>query len=199
MRSKMETEIKLRLGDAAEGRRLLRKAGFRVVTRRVFEDNVLFDAPDGRLRATGLGLRVRRCGRRVVLTFKGPAEPGRHKSREELELEISDAATFTQILARVGFEPTFRYVKYRTEYAPAGGDGLATLDETPIGDFLELEGSADWIDHTAERLGFAPADYITTSYAGLYWQHREANPSLPEHMLFAAAPRIRARSNRRRS
>jgi adenylate cyclase class 2 len=182
--SKRETEIKLPLDGVAQGRRLLRHAGFRVVRRRVFEDNTLFDTPGCTLRSAGLLLRLRRCGRRVVLTFKGPALVDRHKSREELELEISEAATFAQILARLGFQPTFRYQKYRTEYSHPQTGGLATLDQTPIGDFLELEGPPDWIDQTAAALGFRPADYITASYASLYFQYRRNNPSASPDMVF---------------
>jgi adenylate cyclase class 2 len=188
--SNRETEIKLRLGGAAEGRRLLKQAGFRVARRRVFEDNTLFDTQDRKLRRAGLVLRIRQCGRRVVLTFKGRAQPGRHKSREELEMEISEAATFTQILSRLDLEPAFRYQKYRTEYAQRSGGGLATLDQTPIGDFLELEGAPEWIDRTAAELGFAPADYITDSYASLYWQHRENHPRSPRDMVFAQSLQI---------
>ena len=43
-----------------------------------------------------------------------------------------------------------------------------TLDETPIGVFLELEGPAKWIDSTAKELGFSYADYITASYGVLF-------------------------------
>jgi adenylate cyclase class 2 len=155
-----------------------------VIRRKVFEDNTLFDTADRKLSSAGLLLRLRCCGRRVVLTFKGPALVGRHKSRQELELEISEAATFAQILARLGFEPTFQYQKYRTEYSHPQSGGLATLDETPIGDFLELEGPPEWIDQTAAALGFRQADYITASYAGLYTQYRQKNPSAPPDMLF---------------
>ena len=85
--STQETEIKLRVAGAAEGKRLLSAAGFRVARRRVFESNTLFDTADAKLRKTGQVLRVRECGRRVLLTYKGPAVRGRHKSREELEIE----------------------------------------------------------------------------------------------------------------
>lgn len=187
--SNQETEIKLRLGGAAEGRRLLKQVGFRVARRRVFEDNTLFDTEDRKLQWAGLALRVRQCGRRVLLTFKGRVQEGKHKSREELELEISEAATFTQILSRLDLQPWFRYQKYRTEYARRGGGGLAMLDETPIGCFLELEGAPKWIDQTAAELGFGQADYITASYASLYWQHREQNPQSPQDMVFLAEAR----------
>jgi adenylate cyclase class 2 len=182
--SNQETEIKLRLSGAAEGRRLLRRAGFSVARRRELEKNTLFDTAEQTLRAAGMVLRLRQCGRRVTLTFKGPAAAARHKSREELELEISGPALFAQILARLGFEPVFRYQKYRTEYSQKRRRGLAMLDETPIGSFLELEGEPEWIDRTAAKLGFSLADQLTASYAGLYLEYRKEHPRSPEEMVF---------------
>ncbi len=181
--STRETEIKLRLADSAAGRRLLRRSGFRVIRRKLFESNILFDTADAKLRKTGLVLRLRECGGRVLLTFKGSPISGRHKSREELETEVAGAGTILAILSRLGFQPVFRYEKYRTEYAKGEG-GVVTLDETPIGAFLELEGEPEWIDRTAARLGFGEADYITSSYASLYMRHRERNPGSPADMVF---------------
>ncbi len=156
-----EIEIKLALASAAEGRRWLEEGGFRLRKARVFEDNVLFDTPDRRLRAAASLLRLRQAGDTVRLTFKGPATYEKHKSREELEIQLSDAGLGARILERLGFEPVFRYQKYRTEYGEAGAAGVVTLDETPIGDFFELEGAPEWIDRTAARFGFREADYIT--------------------------------------
>jgi adenylate cyclase class 2 len=179
-----EVEIKLRLEEAAPGRRLLEAAGFHVVKPRVFEANELFDTAEGRLRAAGSLVRLRQAGQQAVLTFKGPATYERHKSREELEVELSDARAATGILARLGFEPVFRYQKYRTEYAAPGESGVAHLDETPVGDFLELEGPPEWIDRSARRLGFTEADYITASYATLYVDWCRARGLAPGHMEF---------------
>ncbi|HEX8985521.1 MAG TPA: class IV adenylate cyclase [Bryobacteraceae bacterium] len=163
-----EIEIKLPLAGAAQGRKLLRAAGFRVSRRRVFERNALFDTAAGELRRSRVGLRLRKCGSRAILTFKGPPRPGRHKDREELEIDLGDGRTFEQILARLGYSPTFRYEKYRTEYARERSTGRVMLDETPVGVFLELEGSPGWIDRTARALGFSESDYITDSYASLH-------------------------------
>lgn len=182
--SPREVEIKLLLDDAAEARRRLEAAGFRVAKPRVFEANVLFDTPEGRLRAADSLLRVRLAGRQALLTFKGPASHGRHKMREELEVLLSDAQAAALILDRLGFQPVFRYEKYRTEYAAPGEAGMACLDETPIGDYLELEGSPEWIDGAAARLGFSEAGYITATYATLYldWCHERG--LAPADMVF---------------
>ncbi len=171
----MEIEIKLRLASATEGRRLLREAGFRVEKRRVLERNVLFDTPGQALRRRGVVLRLRTAGARSLVTFKGPSEPGKHKIRQEIEFELARGGGpgLVQVLEALGYRPAFRYEKYRTEYVlPTGAgvahSGVAMLDETPVGVFLELEGPPRWIDRTARRLGFREADYITASYAALH-------------------------------
>lgn len=183
----MEVEIKLRLASVAEGRLRLRKAGFRVVKRRVFEQNVIFDVQEQTLRRRGVVLRLRTAGARSLVTFKGPGEPGKHKIRQEIEFELKQggAPRLVQVLEALGYYPAFRYEKYRTEYIlPTGAgvapSGRAMLDETPVGVFLELEGPPRWIDRTARRLGFREADYITATYAGL---HRSAGRG-PRDMLF---------------
>jgi adenylate cyclase class 2 len=120
------------------------------------------------LRRTGRLLRVREAGPLGILTYKGAEAIGKYKDREEMEVEVSDARRLSEILARLDFVPTFRYEKYRTEYRRPGEAGVATLDETPIGVYLELEGAPAWIDRNARRLGFAESDYSTASYGGLY-------------------------------
>ena len=79
-----------------------------------------------------------------------------------------DASALEQILCEIGYHPIFRYEKFRTEYAKAQNSGKIMLDETPIGNFIEIEGSPRWIDRTAKVLGFSTADYITRSYGYLY-------------------------------
>lgn len=182
----LEIEIKLRVRSGAAARRLLKGAGFAVVKRRVFETNVLFDNPARDLLAGRCLLRVRRAGGRSILTYKGAPAEGRHKSREELETPVARPETLELILDRLGFEPVFRYEKFRTEYRQGDHAGLATLDETPIGLFLELEGAPDWIDSVASALGFAERDYILASYAILYREHcRERGVTLG-NMVFSA-------------
>jgi adenylate cyclase class 2 len=90
-----------------------------------------------------------------------------------------------RVLAALGYQPTFRYEKYRTTFSKDGEPGLITVDETPIGDFLELEGLGVWIDATALQLGYGEVDYVTASYASLYRQHCVENPTaVPTAMTF---------------
>ena len=179
-----ETEIKLRMRDAADARKLLRTAGFRVFRRRIFEANTLFDTADLKLRAAQQLVRVREAGSTVTVTYKGAPEASRYKSREELEVEASDAAAISRILDRLGFHPVFRYEKHRTEYRKGKSGGIATVDETPIGVFMELEGEPKWIDRAARGFGFREEEYITLSYGRLYLNWCAEHGIQPRDMLF---------------
>ncbi len=165
-------------------KRLLIQHGFHLSRRRVFERNLVFDTGHRELRGTGKLLRLRQAGRRAVVTFKGPVEPGKHKSREEREVAIGDLPEFQAILERLGYVVSFVYEKYRTEYIEAKADGVVTLDETPIGGFLEIEGAPHWIDETAHRLGYSERDYITLSYGSLYAEFCRRKGIPAGHMVF---------------
>jgi len=186
VRSNREIEIKLRVAGARAARTLLRTAGFHVRRRRVFEDNLILDTADLALRNRGCLLRVRTAASSLTLTYKGPPATGRFKSREELEIAISDAGTAISIFGDLGFHRVFRYQKYRTEYSEPGVRGVVTLDETPIGCFLEIEGAPRWIDRTARKLGFRGPDYIKESYGALYFQFCAEQGIKPGDMVFPA-------------
>jgi adenylate cyclase class 2 len=189
--TKQEIEIKLLLESAEQGRRLLRQAGFRVVRRRVQENNFVFDRVDLSLRAQGLLLRLRRAGRRSTLTLKGPGERSQYKSRLEHEAAVSDPDAMEAILNGLGFRRVFRYEKHRTEYAGPRPGGVAMLDETVIGVFLELEGLPAWIEQAAHRLGFEKSSYITKSYGELYEHYRKRHQSESPDMVYSSPHRRR--------
>src|SRR5690606_6615811 len=104
-----------------------------------------------------------------LLTFKGPVQPGPMKLRDEIETAVADGAALLAILGELGLRVWFRYEKYREEFAV--GDVVIAIDETPIGVFVEIEGSEAHIDQTAAALGRTRADYITASYRALFLEH----------------------------
>jgi adenylate cyclase class 2 len=180
----IETEIKLRLPDAATGEQLLAQAAFAVSVPRTFEQNLVYDTEDLSLRKRGVVLRLRRTGEKVTLTVKGSALPGKYKSREESEVSVSDFAASEMILRQLGYRVAFQYEKYRTEFTSTKS-GTVTLDETPIGIFLELEGSPEWIDGTARTLGFEETDYVVDSYGKLYLNYCQEHALEPANMTFS--------------
>lgn len=175
MKTPIENEIKLRVENVARARALLRRHSFSVIKPRVFEQNLVLDDEQSSLLERGLLLRLRAAGKVVTCTFKGRETPGRHKSREEREFHASDLESCVAVFAALGFREAFRYEKFRTEFARDSEPGLVTLDETPIGVFMELEGPARWIDRTAKALGFSKTAYITESYGRLYESWRQIN------------------------
>lgn len=183
---KFEIEIKLRLpGKLGKIRRTLRDLGFRVSKSRLYESNVLFDNAKRSLRNAGKLIRVRRVGPHMVLTYKGPSEQSQYKKRHEIEMNLHDASCMEEIFNQIGYHPVFRYEKFRTEYAKPPAHGKVLLDETPIGNFLEIEGSPRWIDRTARALGFSRSDYITRSYGYLYMAYCRERRSAPHDMVFS--------------
>lgn len=187
MGSGHETEVKIRLSNSAGMAGRLTKAGLTLSVQRQFEANTLYDTKKQELRHQGMILRLRQVGPKNVVTWKGPGTPGRHKSRAELETKVDSLEVLSQILEQLGYAPSFRYEKFRTEFSdPANPAGTVTLDETPIGDFLELEGPGDWIDQTAKSLGFSEEDYLLESYGRLYLADCERRGLQPGNMVFAS-------------
>lgn len=184
----IETEIKFRVKDLAALAQQLEGAGFQVQTPRSFESNVLYDTADRQLRARTEILRIREYAGRWTLTHKRlpDGRPGedRHKHRVETETAVADGDVLASVFLSLGLVEAFRYEKWRTEWQD--GEGHCVVDETPIGNYAELEGSPDWIDRLAPRLGVDRADYITLSYGRLFDQWREEHGSGAQDLTFAA-------------
>ncbi|MGH9712270.1 MAG: class IV adenylate cyclase [Candidatus Acidiferrales bacterium] len=185
-----EIEIKLRVRDLESLLRRIRDLGA-TYKGRLFEQNSIYDTPDSDFRRSGRLLRVRletsaprrraniRGGRlsrpqrrslRAVLTSKAPPHPGgrqaarlRFKERLERELTIRNPGPWPRVLRSLGLHPSFTYEKFRSTFELRGLQ--LDLDETPVGTFLELEGSPGTIDHAARALGFTQQDY----FRGTYW------------------------------
>jgi len=151
-----------------------------VVRERHFEDNLLFDDANSSLRLSGRMLRLRRAENVATVTWKGPPTYVELvKSREELELVVSDPEAFERILLGLGLRPTFRYQKYRETYAHDGAE--VVIDETPIGTFLEIEADAERIHALAQALGFSRTDYMLESYVELHRKSGATGDLVFEH------------------
>ena len=184
MASNKEIEIKFRVANLRGLARRLRAAKFRLVTPRTNEMNALYDLPGAPLRRRGDLLRLRKYGKDWVLTHKTKGTAGRHKVRVETETKVTDGEKMDAILHALGFHPTFRYEKFRAEWSD--GRGQVVVDETPIGNFGEIEGPARWIDATAKAVGIRPDDYITDTYAGLFFAWKKRTRSAATEMTFRA-------------
>src|SRR5271166_6308734 len=182
-----EIEIKFRMDDVRALNQKLRALGFRVTTRRTHEMNTLYDLPGEKLRKRKELLRIRKYGSEWTLTHKSGTIRGRHSSRRELETKLEDGKQMDIILRALGYSPSFRYEKFRAEWTD--GKGQVVIDETPIGNFCEIEGPPRWIDATAKKLGVSAVDYITTNYATLFAEWKREMKSKAAEMTFDAVKR----------
>jgi adenylate cyclase class 2 len=178
----VEREIKLRFDSVEEARLAILAAGGTPLLGRRLQEDALLDTRDGQLRDRQCVIRVRaECGK-SRLTFKGPAQPGIMKVREEIETVVGDAAVVLRVLEEIGLQVWFRYEKYREEFSHE--DVIVAIDETPIGVFVELEGSEAGITAMAESLDRTPADYIVESYRALYLRFRQEQGLAGTDMVF---------------
>jgi len=163
-----ETEIKIEIADAQAAARRLVEAGARESSPRELEDNVLLDFDDGRLAHAGKLLRVRRIGKKSLLTVKSPPERAstKYKIRRETEVEVADARKLLQALEDAGFRPSWRYQKWRRTFSFEGA--TVVVDELPWGAYLEIEGDPEAIDRAAGALGYGPEQYETASYREIH-------------------------------
>ncbi len=184
--SDREVEIKFLIDDLDALTARLAKAGFREMTPPTHEFNTLYDQPGGKLRRRGALLRLRMFGDKWTLTYKDKSvsSRGRHKSRREIETRVENGEAAARIFEHLGFKPSFRYEKFRSEWSDSTGH--VVLDKTPIGVYGEIEGPPKWIDATALLLNIAPRQYITLSYAELFAAWKRKTRSKAAEMTFAA-------------
>jgi len=203
VRTIREIEIKLRITDLAAILGKIRGLGVRSSTR-TFEQNTLYDTPESDFRRRGRLLRLRvethvpysssslrshpmrRDQSHAILTSKLPApnmRSARFKEKIETEVTVHDERVWRRAVHKLGLSEGFRYEKYRTSFTV--GEVHLDLDETPVGNFLEVEGPPIEIDRIARRLGFRPRDYIRATYWDLYAAKCRRAARKPGNMLFA--------------
>jgi len=181
----VETEVKFRLDDRAAFESRLESLGARRGETEN-ERNVLFDDAAETLRAGGCALRLRTTERGTLLTFKGKASfSGGVKSRLEMESGVEKPEAIASLLAALGYAPRFTYEKRRTTWRFLDPSRpLVVVDETPLGLFAEIEGTDAAVRALASAFGIPESAFLPESYVGLWMKAREADPTLPAHMVF---------------
>jgi adenylate cyclase class 2 len=213
-----EIELKFPIADLAHLESRLPGLGFLLDTPRTFEQNTLYDTPARTLRESRELLRIRRYGDIWTLTHKriplqspdrDPSAAARYKVRIETETQLSDGPALGAIFQQLGYSPVFRYEKFRTEWSqftstivgplfsglPDSADFVSpnprchlVIDETPIGDYAELEGPPAWIDETLAKLSVDPNTCLTDSYGKLFLTWKQRSGSSAENLTFDEIP-----------
>jgi adenylate cyclase, class 2 len=168
-----EIEAKMRVLDFSPIRARLKELG---ATRQssVIETNIIFDNADHSFSAAAQGLRVRQVrdpetGNPLpsTLTYKGPPRPGPLKSREEIELKVSEGSAAVDLLGRLGMTPILSFEKLRESWQL--DQCHIELDQVPhLGSFVEVEGPDEpQVMKVRDTLNLKDHPIIKSSYAGM--------------------------------
>ncbi len=161
-----EIEAKFLVRDLAAYQRKILRLGARCVRERMHERNVRFDTPEQGLAGRLQVLRLRRDDR-ILLTYKAPGAGDERMERVEIEVQVSDFTRMRALLEALGYQVSLEYEKFRTNLL--FGDVHISLDETPLGAFVEIEGPHGLeIKEAAGRSGLEWSNRITDSYAELF-------------------------------
>jgi len=179
----VEREVKLRFESVEAAKSVILSAGATPLHGRRLQEDCLLDDEEESLRRRRCVLRIRTEGGKSRLTFKGPVQPASVKTREEVETVVGDGAVLRQVLEEVGLHVWFRYEKFREEFSLE--EVVLAIDETPVGVFVEIEGSEHGITSAAAAIGRRPEDFVLDSYRTLWLMHRERAGLGDTDMLFA--------------
>jgi adenylate cyclase class 2 len=171
--SNQEIEVKFLISNLPALLEKIQSLGALMLRPRMLEINLRFDTHDMKLSERAQVLRLRQDDQ-AILTFKSPGEIVNGViSRTELEVVVSNFQTTRAILEALGFQVFMTYEKYRQNFKL--NELVASVDEMPYGNFIELEGSSpEHVRATADLLGLDWNQRINLSYTallGLYNQN----------------------------
>jgi predicted adenylyl cyclase CyaB len=162
----LEIEVKIKIERLADVKEKILSQGAILAKERHSHDDTFYDYPSLELRKKHHALRVRKIDKKTFLTFKGPEQKSRKfKIREEYETEVKNERHLRKIFKSLGLQPVFQYSKFRTIFRKKRL--TICLDETPIGNFLELEGQQSEIVKFAHALDFSKEAFIKLDYVQL--------------------------------
>ena len=120
-----------------------------------------FDYPDLRLKKNKELLRLRKVGERTELCFKSKSKAGKFRNADEIQSEVDDFESTTELFQRLGFIIRSETKKTRESYQ--NGKVHFEIDTLPnIPPLLEIEGpSEEEIQKWVEKLGYRMAQTST--------------------------------------
>lgn len=144
----IEVELKFRVADVAETRRMAEELGGKAGSA-IEQADIYYAHPTRDFAQTDEALRVRIVGETACVTYKGPLLDSETKSRQETEIWFSggavDGRRFGGLLAKLGFREV-REVRKKREAWHLDWEGQEVelvLDLVEgLGPFVELETSA---------------------------------------------------------
>lgn len=168
MKLEIEAKVKVDLLEPIAQRLEQVDASFK---HELLEKDSYFIDSDRMVVKPGCGLRLRRekvnGNERAVLTYKGPKKKTKFKTRQEIEVEVNDAAMAERLLVALGCYKKLTFEKKRKVWQLQ--QCLICLDELPLlGCFVEVEGPDEAaISDVLKRIGLSGNEHINKGYAKL--------------------------------
>lgn len=166
----IEIEAKLKIDSFAPVTEKLTQLGAEFVEDQTQTDTY-FDDADKSMAGGDKCLRIRTesvgSESRTFLTFKGPRENRRFKTRKEIDIRLGDADSAYKLLSALGYQQALIVEKNRSFWRYAGCKiGLDQL--ASLGKFVEIEGPDETrIADVQKKLGLENLPHIPVSYATL--------------------------------
>ena len=163
----LEVELKAPAPRGIEAR--LRAAGAKKRSA-VTNKDTFYDLPGEPLRKKGATLRIRRQGKKTILTYKSRSRSKTVKAKEETELTVDPSIAI--LLKGLGYVKTFEKETRRTEYG-LGGVTVCVDRVKGLGNWVEFEvfgaagPSRKKIVKAASKLGIPESQLVTSSYVAM--------------------------------
>ncbi len=188
-----ELEAKFKVNTHEPVRESLKKAGATHL-HTVIEENHILDRNDGALHKAGSALRVRGIEvlagnpKHPTLTFKGPKQKSKFKSRQENEVVISSSEETLAILKGAGFNVTLYFEKRRETWKL--DNCLVELDEVPVlGTYVEIEGSDEEAIAAAQKtIGLEGSEHVSKGYVNMLAKHCQKESRAEFRIAFDVRP-----------
>lgn len=162
-----EIEVKVPVKDFKEVKKLLKNLKAKKKCKETLEKNILFENKYIKIKDKDWVFRLRSFGEKNLLTLKTKAKGKKgFKVREEINLYFDDFEKMKKILEKLGFFEAFYYEKYRESYDLSGLE--ISLDRTPVGNYVELEGEYRKILSFLDKMGVKIEQTLSLSYYQLF-------------------------------
>lgn len=122
----------------------------------------------------------------ITLTIKAKTkETSEFFKRIELETTIGNTKEVIEMMPFLGFPKRISWEKRRYSFINSPNAEIKfCLDETPMGWFLEIEGSEESIENAVSRLNLKKMEKINKPYLALWEEYKNKHSISEENMMF---------------
>lgn len=165
----IETEVKIKIDAVEPIKQKLLEMKAELYKKRALQTDIYFG--NKTMKKKGQIMKIRD---NALLIYKGPSQKKNNiRSNEEIEIMVDNAVHLKQLLEQLDYLQYWKKERYRESYLV--NMTQICIDETPMGNFIEIEGKKDSIIDIAKHLGFSQKNFIADSYSQLWEEFAKKN------------------------